>query len=168
MTLDAVLKIIAGGTAEAYLDRFIKNTLLAHEGTMIGGESLDGVAVDAFVAAECLALVLDEPDVRRVLNLKRLPRGKAFDPFELAVLSRGQAMRTALRFHLGLIDKPEALNELANAAEDAYGKQPKDDKTIESMLMELTEEIAKDVAAGLTLAAFDEQINKLMEGQDDK
>lgn len=137
LTLNEAVKIVGDGSAEDYLQRFIEKTLEARHAALIDGAALTPESDDAFIAAQCLALVLDEPGVRQVLNLKRLPRGRAFDPWELAARSGMRAMHTAMRYRLGLIDQPAALNELANACEDVYGKQPKDDKTLASMLQEL-------------------------------
>ncbi len=161
MTLYEAKKIVGEGSAEVYLQRFIEKTLKAHHAGLIDGAALAPEADDACIAAVCLAMVLDEPGVRKALNLKRLPRGRAFDPWELAARSGMRAMHTALRYRLGLIDQSAALNELANACEDVYGRQPKDDKTIASMLQELVGEADADIErAGAGVLVEIEEIMK--------
>ena len=151
MKPEDVVKIMNDGSAEDYLRRFIEETLKAQYVALGEAGTIAPEAEDAFVAAMCLASVLDVSATRRALNLKRSPRGKSFDPWELASRSPG-VMQTAALFHLNKIDKTAALSALSIAAEDVFGSPPENQKTLESMLQALSVEASQNAelyAAGI-------------------
>ncbi|WP_305073457.1 hypothetical protein [Propionivibrio sp.] len=138
--------MLFSGNAEEPIYRFINTTMDAHASGIADSPYAD----DALIAALALMVLLQTPDGRRALNLKRLPRGRKIDKKQIRIGS--DPYKIALHYYTGEIDEKTALDQLAEAVVVDADEMP-DIKTLRALLSDLLEDTAEWVGFTRVLQA---------------